>query len=86
MLERTTVPGNDREKWAAWEKAAMEIQLLGDAEQVRLTQEWIVEFTDKQTAPLNPLLESLRRSLRKELGLEPVSDRVQFLRVTPQSE
>jgi hypothetical protein len=83
-LERTTSASQEKgERSAAWEKAASDIQLLGDAEQVRLTQEWVTEFSDRQTALLDPLLASLRQSLRKELGLEKVDDAVKYLRMNP---
>lgn len=85
LLERSTAQDPGVEQWKAYEKAAVDIQLLGNKEQVHLAQDWVKEFSTKNRASLDPLLASLRRSLREELGLELVDDGVQYLRIKPLS-
>jgi hypothetical protein len=69
------------------ETALADIVLLGSPHQVRLAQEVMVGMGRDQNADLTPLLEDLRRHLRRELLLEPDEARYQFLRIrTPTDE
>jgi hypothetical protein len=69
------------------ETALADIVLLGSPNQVRLAQQVMVSMARDQTAELTPLLEDLRRLLRKELALEPDETSYKFLRIrTPDDE
>lgn len=63
------------------ETAIADIQLLGTPEQVKLAQAFAIEFAESRTGSFDPILQSLRRSLRSELELEPVDDILKFLRI-----
>ena len=62
------------------EKAMADIQLFGTATQVKLVHDFCSEFVEKRTGLLDPLLNDLRKSLRKELNLESVPLNTVFLR------
>lgn len=66
---------------AALEEAISDIQLLGSPKQVDLATSFARQFADDQRAPTEPLLEDLRGSLRKELGLDNVPPRRMWLRI-----
>ena len=59
----------DRERADALEHALDRVFLYGNAEQLRLAAEFRDDFAANGGAPLDPLLLSLRRSVRRELGL-----------------
>lgn len=63
------------------EQAVSDIQLFGTLEQARLARVFGEELAKTQSANLDPLLNELRNSLRDELGLPAISDRVLWLRV-----
>lgn len=63
------------------EQAIADIQLLGSPEQVALAQSFAVAFAQNGTAPLDPLLISLRSELRTELDLPQVVGNLKYLRV-----
>ena len=63
------------------EGAIADIQLLGSPEQIKLAQDFATAFAGEGTAQLDPLLLSLRSSLRSELGLSPAVGGLKYLRV-----
>jgi hypothetical protein len=56
-------------------------QLLGSPEQVELASQLARRFAEERRAECDPLLDSLRRSLRKELLLVKVPDKRVVLRI-----
>jgi hypothetical protein len=70
-----------REDEKALESAVADIQLLGSPEQVHLARQFALEFAGSGKASLDPLLESLRLDLRKELVLPPLDERITYLRI-----
>jgi len=66
--------------WPKFESAIADIQLLGTPEQVHLAREFARGMATRHTALLDPLVYDLRRSLREELHLSPVSESVIYLR------
>jgi hypothetical protein len=63
------------------ETALADIQLLGTPKQARLAREFSDAFAENGTAPFDPLLYDLRKTLREELDLEPVEEKLKFLRI-----
>lgn len=63
------------------ESAISDIQLLGTPAQIALADELARAFVDTRSAVTGPLLERLRRDLRRELTLEDVPPRMLWLRV-----
>lgn len=82
-LERAESLEDGPPRWRVYENAAADIQLLGSKEQVELVRIWMSDFTTTQTGNLTPVLESLRKSLRRELHLEAVAGPIVFLRIRP---
>jgi hypothetical protein len=72
-------PSTDAVK--ALESAVADIQLLGSVEQAVIARAFALEFAKNGTAPLDPLLESLRSDLRKELSLPAVKEGIVYLRI-----
>lgn len=70
-----------REDEKALESSVADIQLLGSPEQVQLARQFALDFARDGRASLDPLLESLRAELRKELGLGPLDHSITFLRI-----
>lgn len=66
----------------AIESAIADIQLLGTPQQVGLAQEFALGFARDGTASLDPILQSLRGNLRRELDLEPFNPVLKFLRIS----
>ena len=62
------------------ESAVADIQLLGSPHQVSLAKQFAIEIARAHTSSLDDLLFDLRQSLRSELELAPVSEKVIFLR------
>jgi hypothetical protein len=69
--------------WVNFETAIADIQLFGSPHQVTLARQFARAFARDKTAPLDELIFDLRQSLRSELQLEPVSDSVLYLRISP---
>ena len=65
-----------------FESAIADIQLFGSPEQVLLARTFALDFASNGTAPLDPLLDSLRKDLRRELKLPAVENRITYLRIT----
>jgi len=65
-----------------YESAIADIQLLGSPRQVSLARQFAIEIATKRTSSLDDLLFDLRQSLRAELELESVSEKIIFLRFT----
>lgn len=63
-----------------FESAVADIQLLGSPDQVSMARQFAIEMARDRASSLDDLLFDLRQSLRAELELEPVSDRIMFLR------
>jgi len=68
------------------EQAVADIQLFGTPEQVNLAQKFALELGTTHEAGMDELLISLRNSLRSELGAEPVSGFIRWLRVGEKRE
>lgn len=83
FLEKAGNRKLSKESAKALEAAVADIQLFGDKNQVQLALAFARDFSNNRGASLDPLLESLRKTLRIELGLEEVSDSLKYLRVTP---
>lgn len=64
-----------------FERAIADIQLFGSPNQVELAQRFSVEFAESGTASLDPLLNSLRQSLRQEIELDEVPSELKYLRI-----
>ncbi len=66
---------------ARGERAVADIQLLGSHEQIVLVQQFATDLGEGRTAELNPLLNSLRDSLRDELDAGRTMRRLVWLRI-----
>lgn len=74
------------EGWTKLESVIANIQLFGSPEQVMLAKE-LAEFIAKGGEfEMDALINSLRKGLRKQLGLEAVSGNVKWLRYTPKED
>lgn len=62
------------------ESALADIQLFGSKKQVQLVEDFAKEFAQASSASLDPLLNSLREDLRKELGYEQIDSNVKWVR------
>ncbi len=72
---------NDADRaWPLFESAIADIQLLGSPKQVELARRFALDMAKRHTAPLDPLVNDLRRSLRDELELPEVKETVVYLR------
>jgi|SRR5690625_661852 len=60
--------------------AFADIQLFGTRAQVRLLEEFAKQFTENGEASLDPLLNSLRQALRKELGYDQIDGNIRCMR------
>ncbi len=78
VSNRPLSPGTSEE----FERAIADIQLFGSPSQVALARQFALEFARDGTAPLDPLLSTLRQDLRQELLLEKVPERITYLRLT----
>ena len=54
--------------------------MFGSVEQVKLAKKFVDKMSEGLVADLDPLINSLRKSLRKELSLEPVDGNVTWVR------
>lgn len=63
------------------EGAVSDIQFLGNEEQIKAAQEFAHDLGTTETADLDPLLFSLRRELRRELGRNEYSGKLIWLRI-----
>jgi hypothetical protein len=66
--------------------AIQDIQLLGTPEQIRLAQQFAKDICEKQEACMDGLFDALRNNLRKELRAEPVTGKIQWLRIEKKEE
>ncbi|MCD8553232.1 hypothetical protein [Seleniivibrio sp.] len=62
------------------EKLISQIQLFGDKKQVELVKKLADDVANGSSFELDPLINSLRESLRKSLGLKSITDNVVWLR------
>jgi hypothetical protein len=81
-LERASNRDDIKQYGPEFESAIADIQLLGSPHQVSLAQQFSISMAKSHTAPLDELIFDLRRSLRSELQLEPVSENVVYLRIS----
>lgn len=56
------------------------IQLFGSKKQVQLVEDFTNEFAKTNSASLDPLLNSLRQDLRKELGYDLLNGNIKWVR------
>ncbi len=75
---RPFAPGAEHLK--EMESALADIQLFGTKKQIQLVEDFAREFAQANSASLDPLLNSLRQDLRKELGYEQMSSNVKWVR------
>jgi hypothetical protein len=87
-LERSCGKAVTREMADEIEIALADLQLLGSADQVRMALQYIAAHGSRELSGINvgPIMEAIRSSLRKELGLEPVAEPVSHLRLHLASE
>lgn len=64
------------------ENAIANVQLFGTPKQIQLAQKFADDIATTHSGDLIPLLIELRQSLRRELELEPVEDKLKFIRFT----
>lgn len=69
-----------KEKTTKLENIVSDIQLFGSVKQVELAQELVDTMTRNEKFDLDPLINSLRNDLRKQLRLKPVQGNVKWLR------
>jgi hypothetical protein len=62
------------------EEIITEIQLFGSSEQVSMAKQLAIEVAAKKEFELDPLINSLRNDLRKQLELAPIKGNVTWLR------
>jgi hypothetical protein len=74
------------ESWAKLEKVITDVQLFGSPEQVELIKNLVECIVQGGEFELDELINSLRKDLRKELGLEAVSGNVKWFRYTPRTD
>jgi len=79
-LEGASNRNNAKRCWPELESAIADIQLLGSPSQVALARRFAIEIASDNTASLDELIFDLRQTLRSELELEPVSEKVIYLR------
>jgi Tfp pilus assembly protein PilO len=85
-LEGAANPSNPKLKRDQLESAIADIQLLGSPLQVKMASEFARSLADTRSladnsqSSLDDLLFNLRESLRKELHLEGVNEKIIFLR------
>ncbi len=68
-----------------FEDLLSEIQLFGSKSQVEIARRLSHETATNGTSEIDPLIEDMRDSLRKELGLQPVEGNTIWLRFTDAS-
>lgn len=74
--------GDDQRDYKVWlETALADIQLLGTRKQDGLAKDFARAFTQNGTAQLDELLDDLRQSLRYELELEPITEKMLHTRI-----
>jgi hypothetical protein len=71
-----------KEVWPLFESAIADVQLLGSARQVLMARQFALDMAENQTASIDELIFDLRRSLRRELELEPVETKIVYMRFT----
>ena len=62
------------------ENALADIQLFGSKSQVQMVENFAEEFAQSNSASLDPLLNSLRKDLRDELGYDHIKGNVKWVR------
>lgn len=65
------------------ESLLSDIQLFGSVHQINLARAMADEVASEASFDLDPLINDLRDSLRKELGLKTVTGNIQWLRFEP---
>jgi len=70
------------DRWRKLEKIVSDIQLFGSPEQVKLARKLAHEVANGDSFGLDPLINSLRKDLRKQLELVEISGNVTWLRWT----
>jgi len=65
------------------EEAVSDVYLFGTPRQIELMRKFVVEFSTKQSANMDELINTLRNDLRKDLLLPPLKGNAALLKVTP---
>jgi len=79
-LEQAVHPLDPKAKQEQLESAIADIQLLGSPSQVTMASEFAKSLANNSEASLDGLLFNLRESLRLELQLESVNEKIIFFR------
>jgi hypothetical protein len=79
-LEDAVHRDDPERSWPKWESAIADIQLLGSQAQATMAREFALTMARDGMAPLDDVINDLRRSLRKELHLPPINGSVVHLR------
>ena len=88
-LEASVEQEVNRENLDVLESAISDIQLLGSPDQVEKVLAWSAQFVGEkahENVNLQDLLEDLRSSLRRELGLEEIRQNIRHVKFTLASE
>jgi hypothetical protein len=65
------------------EEAVSDVYLFGTSRQIELVRKFVVEFSTRQSANMDELINTLRNDLRRDLLLPPLAGNAAFLKVTP---
>jgi len=65
------------------ENTLADIHLFGSKKQVQLAEDFATKYAKDSSTPLDPLLNSLRQDLRKELAYEQINGDITWLRFQP---
>jgi hypothetical protein len=76
ICARCRVVGKDPTLAKPIEEALTDIQLFGSPEQITLARDFALAEHRHEIIDMSPLLNSLRRDLRSELGLEPIGGKI----------
>jgi hypothetical protein len=80
LLESASNQKDPDKSWPQIESAVADIQVLGSGEQVEMARAFALGMQATGTAALDPLIHDLRRSLRAELSLAPVTSNIIYMR------
>jgi hypothetical protein len=65
------------------EEAVSDVYLFGTPRQIDIMRSFVVEFSAKQSASMDELINTLRNDLRKDMLLPPLKGNAHILKVTP---
>jgi hypothetical protein len=65
--------GRDEPNISEWEGIVRDIQLLGTSEQIEQVLNIVKGMNEQKDVSFNPLLNSIQKEIRKELGMSPAT-------------